>query len=456
MDVNGLFLRGKEAADGGNYEYAIAIFLDILRAHPDHRNSRVALRGCEMEQFRERGGGAMAKLTGFFKGLGPLVTMNLCIGKPAKAMDHCERYLVNNPTSIRVLMRLARACEKLGHLDAAADTLEFARQRRPQHMAVLRHLGEVQRQRGDYEKSVRCFQEILRLRPQDRDAAERVKNISAESHLKRSHLEEAESFRESLRDGETAEALEKEIRLARSDDEKGSEIAKFQKAVEANPEDAKAQSDLGDACSRAEQFREAEAAYRKAFELSKRYNDREKLGTARLRYLQQVERKATREAEEGDHAPHLIAKARQAREQRVEFAVKEFEFRRKNHPTDMNLAWNLGNFYVEAGGDENISKAMQQFQQAMSSPGLKIQAQRMLGHCFAMNPKTLDMAKEQYQKALEQVDDPRMEMGKTLMYELGSIDEKLGNTAEAVTWYKKIFAVDAGFKDVGKKVQTLG
>lgn len=456
MDVEGLYLRGKEAADRGNYDYAIAIFTDILRVHPDHRNSRVALRGCEMERFRERGAGMKAKLAAFFKGLGSLIMMNVAVGKPDKVIDYCERYLANDPTAVGVLLRLARACEKLGHLDAAADTLEFARQRKPKHVTVLRRLGEIQRVRGEYDKSVRCFQEILRLRPQDRLASERVRQVSAESHLKKSHLEDAKSFREGLRDEDKAKELAREDHLARSSGEKLSEVAKCQKQVEAKPDDPAAFRSLGDALSGSERFKEAEDAFRKAFELSKRYNDREHLGTAHLRLLQQFERDAKTKADDSARDPHLLAKARDARKRRIEFCIKEFEFRRKHHPTDMKLAWHLGNYYLEAGGLENLQKAIQQFQNAMSSPGLKIQAQHMLGRSFAMNPKTLDMAKEQFQKALDQVDDPAMEMGKLLMYELGAVEEKLNNTADALTWYKKIFVIDAGFKDVAQKIQDLG
>ena len=36
------------------------------------------------------------------------------------------------------------------------------------------------------------------------------------------------------------------------------------------------------------------------------------------------------------------------------------------------------------------------------------------------------------------------------------LEEKLGNMAEAVQWYKKIFAIDATYRDVMQKIQELG
>jgi len=456
VDVENLFLRGKEAADRGNYAYAIALFGDALRAAPDHHNARIALRGCEMEVFRSRGSGVKAKLVAFFKGIGPLILMHLQKKRPDRVMAHCEQYLVNDPTNLYVLKRLATACVQRGYLEAAADTLEFARQRNPRNIGVLRSLGEVHYAQGTYDKAIRSFQEIVSIKPEDREAVQRAKQISAEAHLKRSHMEGAASFRESLRDADKARDLARKEQLVHSATEQDAEIIHLIQAVEASPEDAEAHLRLGDAYYTSERYAEAEKAYRKAFEIGKRYGMREKMGNARIRQLEQLERKARQEIDDSGRSPAALAKARDATKKRLEFCVKEYSFRRQHHPTDMNLARQLGQYYFDLGGDENIQKAIQQFQQAMSSSSLKLRARYMLGRCFALNPKTVDMAKEQFETALAELENPVGEMGKTLTYEIGQIEETLGNEAEALTHYKKIFAVDAGYRDVAKKIQTLG
>jgi len=456
VDADTLFLRGREAADRGDYEYAVTLFRDALRVAPEHRNTRIALRGCEMERFRRRGGGLGTKVAAFLRGIVSLVRMCLPGRSPTKVMDDCEEYLVHDPTSIFVLRRLARACRRAGYLEAAADTLEFARRQKPRHVGVLRELGEVHHQRGDYDTAMKCFQELKNLRPNDRFAADRVKETSALAHLKRSGLEEAQSYRQALRDEGKAEQLEREGRVVRTADEMQAEIARLKQAVEADPQNPDAHMRLGDVYYRFDRYREAEYAYQEAFRLGRRYVAREKMGDARIRRLEQAERKAQEEAEESGFDPRLVAAAREARRRRLEFCVKEFEFRRKQHPTDMTLAWSLGQYYYELGGPDHVQKAVQQFQQALTSPGLKVRAQHMLGRCFAQNPKTLDLAKEQYLKALEGLGDSTGELAKTVMYDLGQVAEKLGDQSEALTWYKKLFSVDAGYRDVAKKVQELG
>jgi len=453
VDVEALFLRGKEAADGGNYRYAIEIFLDILKLQPEHVKTMRALRGCEMAMFQEAGGAA--KIAGFFRGLGHLIVAFLPGVGPRKVVAACERYLVHDPANVTVLCRLGRAYEKLGLLAAAADTLEFARQRRPHRVGVLRRLGEVCYKKGEYERAVRCYQEYLRLRPSSREAQERVKNISAEWHLKRSHMEEAKSFREALRDEETAKRLAREESRVLTADVVEQRIAERRQAVEADPTDPNAWAALGNELMGAERYAEAEKAFAREFELSKKYEARERLGTARLRRLRQIERRAQEEAEESGSAPQLVAKANRARRRRLDFAVKEFEFRRQHQPTNLQFAWELGNFYFERGDPDDIHQAIRQFQAAMGNPGLKLSAQLMLARCFRKDRKTLDMARDTLLQALADVDSPTLKIAKEITYELGGVLEELGDRAEALKAYKKIYAVDAGYEDVAKKIQQL-
>ncbi|MGO8702843.1 MAG: tetratricopeptide repeat protein [Candidatus Brocadiia bacterium] len=455
MDAEPLFLRGKEAVERGDYDYAISLFRDVLKMDPSHRNGRIALRGCEMKKF-DATGGLKAKVLGSLKGIGPLAKMTVFRWKPETVVDAAEAYLVNDPTSVHVLVALANALEKLEHLDAAADTLEFARQRNPNQVGVLYRLGEVLAALGQYERAVRCYQTILTLRPNDREAAARSRSVSAESHLKRSHLEESQTFREQLRDQTTTKTLAQADRMVRTTEEVDQDIAQQKKSSDENPNDPEALMRLGEVLGRSDRLVEAEAAYRKSFEISKKWAAREKLGDTHLRLLEQAEQQAKKVAEESGRDPSAVARAHEATHRRLEFAVKEFELRRKQHPTEARLAWQLGQYYFELGGEANVQQAIQQFQQAVSSVPLKARAQLMLGRCFALNPKTLDMAKEQFVKAYEAMEDDQSEIAKSLLYELGATCEKMGSKPDALAWYKKIFAVDAGYRDVSKKIQQLG
>ena len=454
MDVEALFLRGKEAADSGNYDYAVALFLDIIKVQPEHMKSRRVLRGCQVARFAEKGGSA--KLSGFLSGFKYWLLAHLPGRKTQQVIDACERYLVSDPTSIGILCKLAAAYNKMGLLEAAVDTLEFARQRQPDHIGVLRLLGEACCKKGEYEKSVRCFQEITQKKSGDRTASQRMKEVSAEWHLKRSHMEGSDDFRDTVKDlGEAHELMEHD-RIARTEGEKGALIRKLQERVKEDQSDYKRWRDLGQAFFHAELFEKAEKAFAQEFKLSKRFEARERLGNAHLRRLQQAANQAAQAAEEGGHAPDLTAKVNAAKRLRLDFAVKEFAFRREHHPTDLQLAWELGKQYFERADPEDIELAIKQFQEAKNNAGLRRQTQLMLARCFAMRPQTLDMAKDQLVEGLDELEDAGLEIGKEMLYVLAGIEEQLGQTDNAAKHYKKIYGIDASYRDVGKKIQALG
>ncbi len=73
-----------------------------------------------------------------------------------------------------------------------------------------------------------------------------------------------------------------------------------------------------------------------------------------------------------------------------------------------------------------------------------------------IDPKTLDMANDQYQKAFDALENRTGDMGKQIMYQMAQIHEKMGASDEALKLYKQIFSVDAGFKDVAHKIHSIG
>ena len=73
-----------------------------------------------------------------------------------------------------------------------------------------------------------------------------------------------------------------------------------------------------------------------------------------------------------------------------------------------------------------------------------------LGQCF-QQIGLHDLAVEQYSKAIEET--PQMDnLKKDLIYNLGVAYESMGEQEKAVAEFKKIAAVDFGFRDVRTKI----
>lgn len=454
MDVELIFARGREAADRGNYDYAIAVFRDILRQNPDHSRSRIALRGCEMARVQESGRGIGGALSRFLGAIPAFILVHLP-GGAKKRMDRCEDLLEKFPESVYVLTKLASACKAGGYMEAAVNTLEFARQRKPEDMGVVRLLGEVYAQKEDYQRAARCYEELVRRKPGDKKLEDRLRNLSAAAHLQTTKMEESKSYRDQIRDEDKAKALEDEEQIIRTTDEADAAIARLQAQLREDPENVATLVKLGDTYLAKRDYKLAMSALNQAYKLDQRYDIRSRIGNLKIRMLLEAEKAATDAAQKSPEDAELKQKAEEARRERINFAIKEYEDRFKDHPTELPLAHRLGMIYFEEGSPESIGRAIECFQKSVEDPRLKAEARFMLGRCFGKDPKTRDMAIQQYEDALKQVTSPSSEIAKTIQYNLGELYEEAGDNSKALEWYKKVFAVDAAFKDVRQKVSSI-
>lgn len=454
MDSDVVFARGRDAADKGNYDYAITVFREVLRFAPDHLKARVALRGCELARFQEKGGGLAGSIRGHLTGLVAFLMMHLP-GSANGRIERCEDFLQHVPMSAYGLKKLAGACKAAGHVEAAVNTLEFVRQRKPDNVGVLRMLADLYAEKEDFTRAVRCYEELARLRPNDRVVTDGLRNLSAAEHMQQTKLDETDSYRDQIRDSEKARKLEEEQHIVRSVDDADAAIERLQAELREEPNSVEKLLKLGDVYQLKEDFKFALAAYRKALEVEPRYDVRARIGDLQIKLLKREELAALEAAKAASADAALKQRAAEVRQQRIELAIREFEKRQREHPTETPLAHHLGMLYYEEGSEASIAKAVACFQKSVDDPKHKPRARFMLGQCFARNPKTHDMAIGQFKQALELQMSPSGEMAKSIQYNLGLLNEQGGDMGEAVEWYKKVFGIDAGFRDVRKKIEEL-
>jgi len=135
--------------------------------------------------------------------------------------------------------------------------------------------------------------------------------------------------------------------------------------------------------------------------------------------------------------------------ERAAFELEECKGRAERYPTDLQIRYELGELYFKAG---KINEALGEFQKALANPNRRIQAMAFLGQCFARKGMN-DMAARRLQEAIKEkpgFDDEKKE----LLYQLGSVLEKMGKTDEAIEQFKQIYEADIGYKDVSTKVDA--
>jgi tetratricopeptide (TPR) repeat protein len=146
-------------------------------------------------------------------------------------------------------------------------------------------------------------------------------------------------------------------------------------------------------------------------------------------------------------APDYTEQAAQLQAKRQAFKLAECQRRAERYPTDLQIRFELGLAYFEAG---KISEAIQEFQKARDNPHRRIQALYYLGQCFAQRGLN-DLASRSLQNAVKEkvvFDDEKKE----LIYALGNVYEKMGKAEEAIEQFKQIYEVDIGYKAVAAKI----
>ena len=453
MNPDELFAKGKEAANRGNFGYAITLLLDVATLFPDHLDSRLALRACEEQVFQGRGQGFAAKLSAVIKGIGPLITILLMGKNPRKQMAACERFLVNWPTNAYVLMKLAEALKRMGQIEAAIQTLEYLRKRQPQNVKGLERLSDYYEETGRPDKAAQCYDQICRYRPKDEVAARKFKNLQSTAHVQRTGLDHGADSMQNVRDKDQARKLLEEDRLFKDQSRIEQEISGIQTQLQENPRDAKLLTRLGDLYSEEEKYKLAIQCYEKADEVEPKPQLRMRIGDIRMRVLRREEERLKALVQQAPQDATARTNLENFRRQRAQFDVQEFERRAADYPTDLRIAERLGDAYLSRRGEGDLQRAMSQYQRAVGDPRIKARVKRKLGYCFAQNPATHGMALAQYQEAREGTIS--IDERKRIDYEIGLLCERMGRHADALTAYRHIYEVDAGFQDVSERVMRL-
>jgi tetratricopeptide (TPR) repeat protein len=117
---------------------------------------------------------------------------------------------------------------------------------------------------------------------------------------------------------------------------------------------------------------------------------------------------------------------------------------------DHESHYDLGVAYKEMG---LVDEAISEFQKALRAPQGRVRTYEALGQCF--------LEKQQFQVAATILGRALNEPGigddqlVGVLYLLGYCSEALRSTADALTFYQRVFAVDIQFRDVADRLARL-
>ncbi len=444
-----LYEKGKAAFDRNNLDYAISILAGVLKIEPGFFEARQALRAA---QFRRTGG-----QTGFFKKMIGGATSQPALAKaqlslrknPVEAIEAAEEILNNDPQSNGAHKLLAEAALAAGLVKTAVLSLEILYKANPKDREIALQLAEAYTQAEQNGKAEGVYNELLRARPNDPEILQLAKNVSARQTLDQGGYEElAEgggSYRDILRNKDEAVQLEQANRVVKSADVAQNLITEYEARLEKEPANVKLLRNTAELYAQKKDFDRALSYYERirATEGGADPSLEKAIADTSLKKFEHLK------SQLDPAAPDYDQRAAELDAQKIAFQLEDCRLRAEKYPTDLQIRFELGQLYFQAG---KVSEAIQEFQKAQNNPQRRLAAIMYLGRCFAKRGMN-DMAARKFQDALKEkfnFDDEKKEM----LYELGCVFEKMNKPDDAIEQFKQIYEADIGYRDVAAKVDA--
>jgi tetratricopeptide (TPR) repeat protein len=449
-DLRLLFTKGHDAMQRDNFDYAIDLFNQVLAKQPAIYDCRKALRTAQM---KKAGGGS-----GFFKkmlnsaGSSPMVAKgHMAMSKdPAEALKIAEQILNGDPTNSGAHKLVVEAATALELPKTAVLSLEILASNSPKDRDVAIKWAHSLADAGEVSRAEKILADLYRSFPNDNDLAQALKDLSARKTLDEGGYDALAdgtgSYRDILKNKEEAVSLEQQNRQVKTEDVAERLIGEYETRLKTEPKNLKLLRSLAELCTQKKQFDRALSYY-------DQIKSSEVGGDASLdrNIADTMGRKFDHEISLLDSsAPDYADKLAKLQAEKQAYQLAECQKRAEKFSTDLQIRFELGQLYFQAG---KIGEAIQEFQKAQGNPHRRIAAMNYLAQCFAKR-RMFDLATRTLQGALKEkvvFDDEKKE----LIYNLGCVLGSMGKKDEAIKQFELIYEVDIGYRDVGAKVDAF-
>lgn len=441
--IRDMYEKGFAAMERGNTQYAMDMFMSVLDLEPRLFKARRFLRAAQVKEFRAKNGGQMTHILSSISGIGGILSANAALKKdPLKALKLTEKLLRADPlnkTFINIHLQAALAADLP---EVALLTLEVAREFYPKDIEILKRLGQLYLDNNLTDKGREVYEILLALKPNDPKIVKAYKDASALDTMNKGGWSEAGSYRDVMKDAGEATRLEQEAKAVKSTKDVDSLIADSLNKIEKEPQNINYRRGLADLYVRAERYDEALQTLEEAQEMSGGADPQIDRAISGVK-LKQFDVEIARLSEAGD------ADAAEAQKQaRAAFELQDAAERVKRYPNDLQFRYELGVLMYDNG---QINEAIQQFQQSQRNPQRRTRSMYYMALCFKQKQQ-YDIALEQLEKAVSEM--PVMDATKKdTLYELGVICETMGDKAKAAKYFKEIYSVDIGYRDISEKIE---
>jgi tetratricopeptide (TPR) repeat protein len=447
-----LWLKAVAAVELRNLGYAISLLQEILKQEPQFLTGRQLLRRAEVTKNKS------AKRSFFNISTAPIVVMKAQreIKKdPKRAIEMLEKVLENEPYNQQANLALKQAATAGGWLEIGVFALRTLLEENPRDVKVLHELGRLYHELGENDQEVEVYNQIIEINPLDAEALRLGKDAAAHASMKSGGWTQAESYRDLIKDKETAISLEQQSRMRLTGEPLEQQIAETYARHKAEPTNVDLARRLGALNEQKDDLEAAIGWYQYSVDLTKGADTGLVRKVSDLR-IKRLEREIAAHEEflaMHDAAHELHAKKSEelkaAKAKRAEILVTDARERVARNPTDLQLRFELGEHLVSA---RRFREAVPELQRARQNPHARLKAMNLLGCCYG-ELGMLDLATKQLEEASKEI-LPMDAMKKEIVYNLGLIYARTGDQEKSLACMKQIYEVEHGYKDVATRVES--
>jgi tetratricopeptide (TPR) repeat protein len=449
-DLRVLYTKGADALQRDNFDYAVDLFNQVLAREPGLHECRKALR---LAQQRKAGSGK-----GFFKKVLSTASSTPLLGKgdfalrshhPEEALQIAEQILNSDPTNSGAHRLIVKAANALEMPHTAVLSLEVLHRNSPKDKDTAIDFANALAATGDPRLGEKILAELYRANPTDNDLAQALKNLSAQKTLDEGGYEALAdgtgSYRDILKNKEEAISLEQQNKIEKSEDVADRLIRDYESRLKTDPKNLKLVRSLAETYADKKDFDRALGLYQqlKSSDVGNDASLDSKIAdTIVKKYDWQISQLDPNAVDYPDRAAVLQA-------EKQEFQLNECKKRVDKFPTDLQIRFEMGQLYFQAG---KTSEAIGEFQKAQNNPHRRVASMNYLAQCFAKR-KMYDMAARKLQEAIKEkpvLDEEKMD----LIYNLGTVLEHIGKKDDAIEQFKMIYEQDINYKDVAAKIDA--
>jgi tetratricopeptide (TPR) repeat protein len=450
--LRALWLKAVSAIELRNFGYAISLLQEILKQEPEFLTGRQLLRRAEVTKSKS------AKKSFFNISTAPIGAMKAQreIKKdPKRAVEMLEEVLEGEPYNRQANLLLKEAALAAGWSEVGVFALRTLLEENPRDVKVLQQLGRLYYDLGDHENEGEIYNQLTAINPLDAQSLRLGKDASARASMKRGGWTQAESYRDLIKDKDEAISLEQQSRIRLTGEALDRQIAETYARHQAEPENLDFARRLGALSEQKDDLESAIRWYQYAADLVKGAD------TGLLRKISDLKIKCL-EREIAAHEEFLSTysardevyaersgQLRAAKVSRAEILIADAQERVARNPTDLQLRFELGENFFNAG---RFREAVPELQRARQNPHARLKAMNVLGCCYG-ELGMLDLAMKQLEDASREISSMDA-MKKEIVYNLALVYEWMGDPEKALACMKQIYEVDYGYRDVARRVES--